>query len=746
MPVLEPAPEPLDDSAKRSSAALEDGSEIDLRDLLRVLWRGKLTIAGTVILLTTLAAIVLFQVAPRYTSSALVIVDPRETQFVEMEAVLSGLPGDLETIQSETEIIKSRSLADKVVRKLKLYDDPEFNPRLRPETFLDSVTSVVDDWVGSVFPEQEKQAVPLEGQFDIERVWIIDNFAEKLEVSRRGRSRVIEVAFESENPRTAVLVANTIADLYLVEQLEAKFEMTQRATLWLNDRMSELRKSVEASELAVEVFRAKAGLVEGEHASLAAQQISELSTQLVLARSARAEAEARLRQVRSMLNSANGVDSAAEVLSSPLIQRLREQEAEVERKIAELLTEYGDKHPRMINTRAEMRDLRAKINSEVNKIVQNLRGEVSVVRARENSLQSSLDNLKQRVGSLNSSEVQLRALQREANANRDLFETFLGRFKETSNQQEMQQTDARIIARADLAREPSFPKKRLILALVFVGSIFLGVVLVFAIEQLDHGFRSMEQIEQLTGIPSIGMVPAIGKSKGRPEKYAVENPTSILGEAIRTIYTSLILSNVDAPPRVILVASALPGEGKSTIAVLLGRMSTLLGKRSIIIDADLRRPQLHSKLRVSRAPGLVDYLAGEVTLEDVVVKDKATGVDVITAGNIGPNAAGILNSEILQKLLKGLAEYYDLVVIDSPPVMAVADARVLTHLADKTIVVVRWAATRREVATMAIRQLLDAGGSLAGVVLSRVNVRKHASYGYGDSGYYYGPSKKYYSG
>ncbi|MCK5274683.1 MAG: GumC family protein, partial [Alphaproteobacteria bacterium] len=529
MPVLELAPEPADDPVKRSPAAVEYGSEIDLRDLLRVLWRGKMTIAGTVFLLTALAAIVLFQVTPRYTSSVLVIIDPRETQFVEMEAVLSGLPGDLETIQSETEIIKSRSLADKVVRKLNLYDDPEFNPRLRPETFLDSAASVVGDWAGSVFPGPEKQAVPLEDQFDMERVGIIDNFAEKLEVGRRGRSRVIEIAFESEEPRTAVLVANTIADLYLVEQLEAKFEMTQRATLWLNDRMSELRKEVKASELAVEVFRAKAGLVEGEHASLAAQQISELSTQLVLARSARAEADARLRQVRSLLNSANGVDSVAEVLSSPLIQRLREQEAEVERKIAELLTEYGDKHPRMINIRAEMRDLRAKITSEVNKIVQNLRGEVSVVRARENSLQSSLDKLKQRVGSLNSSEVQLRALQREANANRDLYETFLSRFKETSNQQEMQQSDGRIIARADLPREPSFPKKRLIFALVFVGSVFLGVVLVFAIEQLDHGFRSMEQIENITGIPSIGMVPAVGKSKGRPEKYAVENPTSILG-------------------------------------------------------------------------------------------------------------------------------------------------------------------------------------------------------------------------
>ena len=737
---------PTGNYALQPRAAADDGAEIDLRDLLRVLWRRKTAIVGTVVLLTALALIVLFQIAPRYTATALVMIDPRETQIVDIEAVMSGLPGDLETIQSEIEIIQSRGLAEKAIRKLKLYDDPEFNARLRPDSFWDSVGSVVGGWTQAVFSGPDGPPTRLELEFDLERVAIIDSFLEKLEVGRRGRSRVIEIAFESENPQTAVQGANAIADLYVVEQLEARFEMTQRATVWLSDRLAELRQAVEVSESAVEAYRERAGLIKGERASLASQQISELNTELVLARSARAEAEARLRQVRNLLKSSGGVDSVAEVLSSPLIQRLREQEAGVERKIAELSTEYGDKHPRMINIRAEMGDLKGKIAAEVNKIVQNLRNEVSVVRAREKSLQASLQQLEQRVAELNTSEVQLRALQREANANRDLYETFLARFKETSTQEDMQRTDSRIIGRADIPIEPSFPKKRLILALVLVGSIFLGIVLAFAIEQLDHGFRSMEQVEHLTGIASIGLVPTIAKAKGQPENYAVDKPTSILGEAVRTIYTSLVLSSVDAPPRVVLITSALPEEGKTTISLLLGRMFALLGKRSIIIDTDLRRPQVHTKLGIPVAPGLVELLTGEATLEDVIHKDEATGADVIPAGRAGPNAAELLNSERLKSLLRELAADYDLAILDSPPTMVVADSRVLAHLADKTILVVRWAATRREVAAMALKHLVDAGGSIAGTVLSRVNVRKHAGYGYGDSGYYYGASQKYYAG
>jgi len=310
----------------------------------------------------------------------------------------------------------------------------------------------------------------------------------------------------------------------------------------------------------------------------------------------------------------------------------------------------------------------------------------------------------------------------------------------------LQQSDSRIIARAELPGVPSYPRKGLVLILAIVGSTVLGVVLAFSIEQLDHGFRSMGQVEMITGLPSLGLVPTIKKGKGTPETFAIENPLSTVGEAIRTIYTALVLSNVSQPPKVVLVTSALPKEGKTTISLMLGRVFASLGKRAIIIDTDLRRPQVHTRLGLPISPGLVQLLTGENTVDEVISRDEASGADIIPVGLTSPNAAELLNTDRLENFLELISEEYDLVILDSPPTMAVADARVLTHLADATILVVRWAVTRREVASMAAKQLTEAGGSIAGIVLSRVNVRQHASYAYGDSGIYYGPSKDYYNG
>jgi uncharacterized protein involved in exopolysaccharide biosynthesis len=529
---------PTDVWQERMTPSVEGDSEIDLRFILRVLWRRKAAIFSTVILLCILCLIVLYQVTPRYTSSAQVILDPRENQIIDIEAVVSGLTGDVESIESEIEIIRSRSLAEKAIQKLKLYENPEFNARLRSETFWQSVVASVSEWIRAATGQSEKPSVPIEDQFDQERVSIINTFGNRLSVKRLGRSRVIEISFESEDPRTVMLAANTIADLYLVEQLEATFEGTQRATNWLGDRLADLREAVELSESAVESYRQQEDLVVGADTSLVAQQISQLSTQLIIAKSTRAESQARLRQVTNLINSSGGVDSVAEVLASPLIQNLREQEAQVDRRIAELSNEYGDKHPRMINIRAEMKDLQSKISGEVDKVVQNLRNEVSVARAREASLSASLAGLEERVTVLNSSEIELRALMRDANANRELYETFLTRFKETSIQGELQQSDSRIIARAELPTTPTYPRKGIILMLVIIGSTVLGVVLAFSIEQLDHGFRSMGQVEMLTGLPSLGLVPTIKKGKGTPETFAIENPLSTVGEAIRTIYVN----------------------------------------------------------------------------------------------------------------------------------------------------------------------------------------------------------------
>lgn len=745
---LHPTPDPVRNRFARfaSMSPGESGSiEIDLRELLRKLWRHRGMIIGIVVVLMSLVAVILSQLTPLYTATAKVMINPRKAQTVNLEAALSGLPLDQETIASEIEVIRSKGLAERVVNKLELHRLPEFNGSLRPKSswaWANPLNLIPDGWRRSMASDRIVSEEERAGRV---RVSVISAFQGAMKIDRVERSRVIEIAFTSRDPRIASQVANTIADLYIVEQLEAKFEATKKATSWLNDRLSELRKQVDVSERAVEAYRLESGLTESKGVTLVSQQVSELSTQLVLANTKRTETEARLRQVENLLGQRDGVSSAAEVLGSPLIQSLRQQEATVLRRAAELAEEFGDKHPRMINARAELENTRAKIAAEVTRIVQGLRNEAIVARSRETAIQNRIRDLEQRVGTLNRAEVRLRALEREAKANRTLYENFLGRFKELSEQGDIQQADARVVSYSDIPNGPSFPKTFLFLGIAFVGSLVAGVGTAGIIERLDHGFRSMEQIEARTGIPAICLVPNIPRSSKAPTDYVIENPHSAYAESLRSLFASLHLSNVDNPPKVVLMTSSVPEEGKTMTAVSLARLISRTGKKVILIDGDLRRPQVHRVLGMEAVPGLVEVLAGEVGIDAVLRRDELSGAYILPAGSKPANPVDLFSSQHLKTLVTGLRNAADMVIIDSAPIAAVSDARILSRLADKTVYVVRWASTRREVVQMALHQLQDAGADIAGVVLSRVDVRKHAGYGYGDSGYYYGRSRKYYT-
>ena len=738
----------------------EISEEIDLRELFRKLWRRKSLIIGTAVFFTILAIGVLFQLTPRYSTKALILIGSSQNKVVNLEAVLSGLSGDAETIQSEIEVLKSRQLIEKLVKKLKLNRFSEFNDALRPKGFVSQILSeyldikqyIPIEWLDAIkgtkksiqFSQSELEAQKL--------VQLVDTLLEsKLAISQKGRSRVIVVKTTSENPRLAAKIANTLSELYIFEQLEAKFEATRRATGWLEGRVSKLRAKVKETERAVEYYRKKSGLISGQLGNITAQQTSELNTQLILARTARVEANARLRQVQIMVSSRGGVESAAEVLESVLIGRLREQEAEVQRRAAEFAEEYGSRHPKIISVKAEARNLKRKIGVEVNKIIRGLENEVEIAKARETSLQKSFDGLKLKVSSSNRAEIRLRSLQREADANRVLLKIFLTRFKETSAQEDIgiQDADARIISKAAISILPSFPKKKLIVAMVFVGATFLGILLAFTIEQLDRGFRSGEQIESATGISVLGMVPTLSgltKIGKTPANYIIEKPTSAFGEAIRSLHTSLRLSNLDDPPKSILITSCLPAEGKTSISICLARMLASAGHKVIALDVDLRRPSF-SDIFKDDGPGLVEYLTtSDLDLKDLIHIDHESGAHVLLAGATSRNPPDILGSQKMTRLLRSLEKQYEYVVLDSPPVLAVSDARILSGQVHATLFVVRWADTPREIVVQGLKQILTSGGNLAGIVLSQVNAKKHARYGYGDSGYYYGRIKKYYVG
>lgn len=726
-------------------------TEFDLRELLQTLWRRKMVIISTAVLITAVAILTVLQITPQYTASTKIMLETRQSNVVDIESVLSGMSPEMATVLSEVEVIRSTSLINRVVDKLRLVQDPEFNGSLKAplwyEGYLDLETFVPRDLLVATGLRRHDIELSEEEIRETELVGVTNSVRNKLGVAPVRRSLVISVSFVSEDPRKAALIANTVADNYIVDQLEAKFEATRRATSWLNDRIRSLRERVQQAEGAVEAYRDSMATQIGQSTTLTEQQVSELNSQLILARAARAEAGARLDQVEQLLDVKGDLNSAAEVLNSPLIQRLRDQEAQVIRKVSELESRYGDRHPRMIKAKAELRDLRLSIEREVRKIAQSLRNEVQVARVRERTLDQNLVQLETKRGKQGRAEIRLRELEREAEANRLLYENFLSRFKETSEQEDLQQADARIISRAEVPAIPTYPKKTQVVLLAMVGSLLLGVVLVFALEKLDNSFRSAEQVERITGVPAIGMIPLPTgiMSHKKLARFLMDKPTSAVSEAVRSLRTSLLLSNVDDPPKVIGVTSTIPGEGKTTLAIWLTQTAARSGQRALLIDCDLRRPAVHRNLDLDNRLSLIEFLVEGCSAQDVIQKDETSGIYVLPAKNSQANALDLLSSQNMTQLVRSLRPHFDLIVLDTPPLLAVSDSKIAGKLTDKTIYAVKWDATPRELVRTGLRAAVDAKLDLAGIVLTQVNVRKHARYGYGDHGYYYGKYKSYYT-
>ncbi|MFW2403881.1 MAG: GumC family protein [Gammaproteobacteria bacterium] len=705
-------------------AAIEP-TDPGLAEMLVAVSRRKRILLGTVIGALILAALYLIFATPRYTADALILIEPQNTNFVSVESVVTGISGDAETVQSQSLVLSSRELAGRVIQRLELYADPEFNPNLDDQA--DGAPSLMS---------REMSA-------------IVDQFLKRLAVLPQDNSRVIAVSFSSEVPEKAAEIANALADEYIVSGLEAKFESTRRANDWLGVRIEELRAKVQEAEQQVEEARAGFGLLEGNGATLASQELAQLNTELVIARNERTEAAARLGQVRRLQRDQADIDSVADVLNSVLIQRLREQEAEVERRVADYSQEYGERHPKMIQLRAEADDLESRIQAEINKIVAGLSNQVAVARARENALEARLDELKKTVVTANQNEIGLRALDREAEANRSLLATMLARQKETLSQEDVgfQQSDARVISTADIPLEPSFPRPAIVLSLVLIGATILGLIAILILELLDDGFRSGDEVERATGIPSIGFIPLVPDTGSHDNllSYIAGKPATAFGESIRTLNWSLSIA-FPSPPKSVLITSSVPGEGKTTIAACLATSQSVAGRKVILIDADTRQPVCHELVGFKREPGLTDYLIGEATLDEILVERDWSGLTLLPAGMPNPNAPNLFESQKMRDLIAELEDRFDLVVIDSPPVMAAADARILCRMTDATVAIVRWEETRRTIACNTLAQLQSADAKLAGVLISMVDTRKHAKYGYGDSGAYTGDLEKYYAG
>jgi capsular exopolysaccharide synthesis family protein len=731
--------------------------EIDLRSTWLMLLRRKWLIAIVVLVPSVIAFLIIKQMPSLYTASAYVLVEPAPP-FVASVSV-NPRTGELELppdrMQSEIQVIKSRDLIKRVVARLKLMEDPEFNPELRPHGPLRDVLKldrVLPDpwvvWLEANLPQfvadglnalKSKGEPPPPG-INMLELSVLDTFDARLDTSQVATSRALQVSFSSYDPVKAAKIANTIVDLYIVSQLEADLEITRRTNAWLSDQITQLRDQVSEAESAVADYRARSGLLKGRDVTFAAQQVAEMSTELSKVRADRALAEGRLGALEG--SAGRGQEELAGTEGLEEVQSLRVMEAEAAQRLAALSKDLGRLHPKYVAAEAELTQLHQRVAEAQARVLGAARSDAMTARLREESLTADIDRLKGELAQANEAEVRLNELQREADANRALFETFLARSKEQTMEQTFERPNAKILASADPPVDPSYPPKALFMILfVFVFGI-AGVAVAFLVEASDRGFRSGEQIELVTGQRALGLVPALGGT-GRPEDYVLKRPTSAYSESIRNLYAGIMLPHRENPPKLILITSSLPKEGKTTVTMSLARLLALSGKSVLVVDCDLRRPSVHKSLGASPEPGLADLLLKREPLERVIQQDHASPARFIGAGAPHRSTATLLSSDEMREALRQLREMFDVVLLDSPPTLAVSDPRLLATLVDKTVFLVRWAHGDRRAATEALKQLLQSGADIAGVALTRVDLKRHARYGFSDSSYY-GRAVRYY--
>jgi capsular exopolysaccharide synthesis family protein len=514
-------------------------------------------------------------------------------------------------------------------------------------------------------------------------------------------------------------------------------------------RLAELREDVQAKERAAEMFRVESGLMAAQGSSLVEQQITNIQTQVLQAQADLAEREARLRQLQDLRSSNAPLETIGNAMNSETIRSLRDREVEIARRQSELENRYLDTHPAVQTVRAERQELEQQIQREVQRISVNLANEVAVARARLQTLQGSLAQATGDLSSNSAESVRLRELEREATASREVYESYLQRYQEIADQDELNSSDARLLSYASLPTQPSSPRLRVALALAVALGLLLGVGAGIALEMFDQSVKNAEDLETRVGHPAIASIPTISKAMMRqlppsdrhPSGYLIGRPMSAFAEALRVLRTVIVYSKLDFSVKVVAITSALPDEGKTTISMCLARVAAMSGQRVVVVDCDLRKQSINDVVDIESEVGILQVLAGEAPWRSAIVQDPASDAHILPVAASGFTPRDVFGSGAMERLVSELRGAYDLVVLDCAPILAVAETRVLVKHADTTVIVARAGRSAIGAVRTAITQTEGAGGKVLGVALNCVLPHWQS---YSDSLYFY-QSKSYYS-
>lgn len=701
--------------------------EMHLRDYFKVLRKRRRLLAGFFLVTFGLIALYTFTTRPQYEGTTKVMLQKVESN--ELTPATRGVarpandPGFYET---QLQLIKSRAVALRVVRMLHLEDKYEAamggGGGFAPITWFKKGVSAF----AGLFSKDEEAGSE---KANAREIRIAEDLSRRIQVRPIPETRLVTISYLSPNPEFSAQLANTAARAYIEETLEMKMDSTRRTMEWMTAKAETERTKLEKSEQALQDYMRANNIVTLENKVAGTpEELSGVSTELVRAESHRRQLEALNSQVRQVMGGRQSAETISIVASDPSLQALRTQIVTAEKSVMELSSKYGEKHPIMEKAVSDLRILNRKKEQEIQRIVQSIRNEYNLALATEGNLRGQLNRAKGEALRLNDRFIQYGALKREVDTNRQLYDALLLKIKEQSITEQTHPIDLWIVEEAKIPTIPARPIKSLNLLLGLAIGLLGGVALAFFAEYLDNTVKNPEEAETLLHAPVLGV---ISKGGGRVmEEVVLKEPLSPIAENYKGLRTSLLLSAADAPPRRLLVTSSISGEGKTTTSVNLATSMAQSDKKVVIIDADLRKPRLHRLFKLGNKEGLSTYLAGGPQGE-LLKGGPHPNLTVITSGPIPPNPSELLMSTRMQTLIESLSERFDIIICDSPPVLAVEDPRILSRLFDGTIMVVQAHKTPADIALRAVKTMKDTRKPLLGLVVNGLDLRKS------DYHYYY---------
>jgi len=774
-----------------------DELNIDIQHYLRVLRKHKWSIIGMTALVTALAVFYAYTATPIYRSTATLLIESQKANIVSIEEMYGFDGTNDEYYQTQFELLKSRALAEKVIRRLNLQEHPLYAEAeessspfsmdsLRQLGVLREKTGVDGDLTGSSAEASALKEMPsgdavitgadsglssadqgavgfaagLNPQKMTPEQWrmqnLIDDFMSAMTIEPVRRTQLVRISFESPDPELAALVANTVGEVYIESYLDAKMEMTQKAAEWLSDRLGGLQLKLDESERNLISFREEHGLidVQGAVGRLNEQQVTIATKELSTAQRDLATAESLYREVeRLKQESPEMLDTIPAVQQDPLVRTFNVERDQQQRELDELSNRYGAKHPKIVDAQSRLDVVNQSLNRQIDRVISSIRNDYDLARQKVSALNATLNSGKREIQEINKKKFELEALEREVDANRKLYDTFFNRIRETDETGGLEAANARISDRAVPSVFAAKPRKTLITALAMLAGLIGSVLIAFLREQMDDTIKGTDEIESRLNVALLGIIPLVKsgilqrKRKIPLSPFELQDRRGTFIESIRTIRTSLCLDSLEEPHKKVVITSSIPGEGKSTMAINLAHSLSQLEK-VILIDADMRRPTVAKAFGIPLdKPGLADYLGAKTRSEAVHISECVvrglhdSNLDVLPCGTLPENPLELLASSRFSRLLQKLGEHYDRVVIDCAPTQAVSDALVVGKQADTVIYAVKSHTTSLSLIRRGLQRLRQVGAHVLGVAVTQVDVEKISAYG-GD--YYYQGYYDYY--